>query len=91
MSAQLLPSTLTLTERLDEIAADEGSQANCMFQLSIMLARISLEPFSEDYKEATEQVLLGLIRNKPRHNVVHLFDPSTTRKPLISLVRNQGA
>ena len=76
MSAQPCSTSPTALERLDELAADEGLQSNCMFQLSLILARIALEPFADSYKEATEQALLGLIRNKPKNNVVHLFDPA---------------
>ena len=58
---------------LDELVASEDVQANCMFQLAIMLARISLEPAPEIYKDDTAQSLLGLIRSKPKSNVVPLF------------------
>ena len=33
-----------LIAMLDELVAAEDVQANCMFQLAIMLARISIEP-----------------------------------------------
>ena len=62
-----------------------------MFQLSLILARIALEPFADSYKEATEQTLLGLIRSKPKNNVVHLFDTTLARRPVISLVSSQNA
>ena len=91
MSAQPCPTPKTILERLDEFAADEALQSNCMFQLSLILARIALEPFADSYKEAAEQALLGLIRNKPKNNVVHLFDPAPVRRPMISLVSNQSA
>ena len=78
-------------ERLDDLAADEVLQSNCMFQLSLILARIALEPFADSYKEAAEQAILGVIRNKPKNNVVHLFDPTPARRPMISLVSTQGA
>ena len=91
MSAQPCPAPKTTLDRLDEVAADEALQSNCMFQLSLILARIALEPFADSYKEATEQALLGLIRNKPKNNVVHLFDAAPARKPMISLVSNQSA
>lgn len=91
MSAQPCPTSQSILQQLDNLAADEGLQSNCMFQLSLILARIALEPFADSYKEATEQALLGLIRNKPKTNVVHLFDPAPARKPMISLVSNQSA
>ena len=59
--------------RLDDLLATEQQQANCMFQLALMLARISLEPVSEGYKDEMAQALLGLIRAKPKGTVVQLF------------------
>ena len=44
-----------------------------MFQLALMVARIAVEPCSELYKEEAAQALMGLIRAKPRSNVVRLF------------------
>ena len=44
-----------------------------MFQLALMLARIAIEPGAESYKDETAQAMLGLIRDKPRSNVVRLF------------------
>ena len=44
-----------------------------MFQLALMLARISLEPVSENYKDQMAQALLGLVRAKPKGTVVQLF------------------
>ena len=58
---------------LDNIIASDQQQSNCMFQLSVMLARIALEPVSENYKDDMAQALLGLIRTKPKSNVVHMF------------------
>ena len=58
---------------LDDLAASEQHQSNCMFQLSLMLARIALEPVSEDYKDQMAQALLGLIRSKPKSSIVQLF------------------
>ena len=62
-----------LIAMLDELVAAEDVQANCMFQLAIMLARISIEPAPENYKDEAAQSLLGLIRSKPKCNVVPLF------------------
>jgi hypothetical protein len=58
---------------LDELVACDSVQSNCMFQLSLMLARVALEPCSDAYKEETAQALLGLIRNKPKSNVVSMI------------------
>ena len=55
----------------------DKSTARCMFQLSLMLARIALEPVSEIYKDDMAQALLGLIRSKPKSSVVQMF--SATR------------
>ncbi len=75
---------LELIATLDELVAAEDMQANCMFQLAIMLARIALEPASELYKEDTAQSLLALIRNKPKSNVVPLFGAGvSTDRPLV--------
>ena len=62
---------------LDDLLASEQEQSNCMFQLSLMLARIALEPVSENYKDDMAQALLGLIRSKPKSSVVQMF--STAR------------
>ena len=64
-----------LVALLDDLVAGDEVQANCMFQLAIMLARIALEPASESYKDDTAQSLLALIRSKPKSNVVPLFGP----------------
>ena len=58
---------------LDDLASVECVQANCMFQLALMLARIAVEPCSDAYKDETAQALMGLIRTKPKSNVVRLF------------------
>ena len=58
---------------LDRLAAKEEVQPNCMFQLAVMVARIAVEPCAETYKEKTAQALMGLIRSKPKSNVVKLF------------------
>ena len=44
-----------------------------MFQLALMLARVAVEPCAEAYKDETAQKMVGLIRNKPKSNVVRLF------------------
>ncbi len=58
---------------LEDLLASEQQQSNCMFHLSVMLARIALEPGSEAYKDDMAQALLGLIRGKPKSSVVQLF------------------
>ena len=58
---------------LDQLASREDVQSNCMFQLAFMLARIAVEPGAEAYKDETAQKMLGLIRDKPKSNVVRLF------------------
>ena len=58
---------------LDRLVMSKATQSNCMFQLAIMLARISVEPCAETYKESSAQALLGLIRDKPKSSVVRLF------------------
>ena len=44
-----------------------------------MLARIALEPVSENYKDEMSQALLGLIRSKPKSGVLQMF--GTIRSP----------
>ncbi len=44
-----------------------------MFQLSLMIARMALEPGSENFKDDMAQAMLGLIRAKPKSNVVKIF------------------
>ena len=58
---------------LDRLGAREDVQSNCMFQLALMLARIAVEPGAEAYKDEAAQKMLGLIRDKPKTNVVRLF------------------
>lgn len=72
-----LPDSELITT-LDQLVVADEVQANCMFQLAIMLARIALEPASEIYKEDTAQSLLALIRSKPKSNVVPLFGPGAS-------------
>ncbi len=73
MSPPHLPPTRTLSDLLTDLLGHEEVRSNCMFQLSVMLASISLQPCSMAYKEATAQALLNLIRQKPRSNVISLF------------------
>ncbi len=64
----------------------EQKQSNCMFQLSLMLARIALEPVSESYKDDMVQALLKLVRTKPKSSVVQMFGatrPTAAEAPLI--------
>ena len=58
---------------LDRLSAAEPVQSNCMFQLALIVARIAAEPCSEAYKEEAAQALMGLVRAKPKSNVVRLF------------------
>ena len=60
-------------DALDRLAAAATTQSNCLFQLALMVARIAVEPCAESYKEETAQALMGLIRAKPKSNVVRLF------------------
>ena len=62
-----------VAQMLDRLTASEAVQSNCMFQLALMLARIAVEPCAESYKDEAAQALLGLIRTKPKSNVVRLF------------------
>ena len=61
---------------LDRLAAAQPVQSNCMFQLALMVARIATEPCSEAFKEETAQALMGLIRAKPKSNVVRMLGGS---------------
>lgn len=58
---------------LDRMASDAAVQANCAFQLALMVARISLEPGSEAFQEESANVLMDLMRSRARSNVVPLF------------------
>ena len=57
---------------IDRLAACDAVQSNCMFQLALMMARIAIEPSSEAYEGEAAQALMGLIRAKPKSNVVRL-------------------
>lgn len=69
------PDTETVA-LLDRLASGAAVQSNCMFQLALMLARIAIEPCAEAYKDETAQAMMGLIRTKPKSNVVRLFKTS---------------
>ena len=71
--SQPSPSGADIEGLLDQLASAEPVQSNCMFQLALMLARIAVEPGAEAYKDETAQTMLGLIRDKPKTNVVRLF------------------
>lgn len=58
---------------LDRLSVDAAVQANCAFQLALMVARISLQPGSEAFNEESANVLMDLMRSRPRSNVVPLF------------------
>ena len=58
---------------LGDLLASEQQQSNCMFQLSLMLARIAIEPVCENYKDQMAQSMLSLLRSKPKSSVVQLF------------------
>ena len=78
---------IEMREALDRLAASAATQSNCMFQLALMLARIAAEPCAESYKEEAAQALLGLIRAKPKSNIVRLFgNPHTTAARLVEAV-----
>ena len=57
---------ITLELILDELIEDEQEQSNCMFQLSLMLARIALTPGLEDFKERVAHILIRLIAAKSK-------------------------
>lgn len=64
---------MEIREALDRLAASAATQSNCMFQLALMLARIAVEPCAESYKEDSAQAMMGIIRAKPKSNIVRLF------------------
>ena len=53
-----------LESMIDDLQASEQQQANCMFQLSLMVAKLALSPVSEGYKDEASQTLLELVRAK---------------------------
>ena len=75
------PDILDLEIELDDLIGGEQQQSNCMFQLSLMLARVALEPVSESYKDEMAQALLVLIRSKPRISVVQMFGAARSTQP----------
>lgn len=62
-----------VAELLDRPARSEAVQSNGMFQLALMLARVAAEPCPELYRQATAHALPGLIRAKPKTDVLRLF------------------
>ncbi len=79
-----------ITILLDRLAAAEPVQANCMFQLALMLARIAVEPCSEAYKEEVAHTLMGVVRAKPKSNVVRLFGSRSEAASKFSGARSVG-
>ena len=75
---------------LDQLTAVEAVESNCMFQLALMLARIAVEPCAEAYKEEAAQALMGLVRAKPKSNVVRLFSSRSKADTAPSGVRAAG-
>ncbi len=72
-----------ISAALDQLAVGEAVQSNTMFQLALMVARIAVETCQETYKDEAAQTLMGVIRAKPKSNVVRLFGdrPSTQAWP----------
>ena len=66
-------SAVGVSDLLDDLGVREDVQSNCMFQLALMLARIAVESGAGAYKDETAEKMLGLIREKPKTNVVRLF------------------
>ena len=62
-----------VADLLDQLAAAEPVLSNTMFQLALMMARIDVAPSSEADNEEAAQGLMGLVRAKPKSNVVRLF------------------
>ena len=56
--------TSILEDMIDDLQASDQQQGNCMFQLSLMVARLALSPVSEVYKDEVSQALLELVRAK---------------------------
>lgn len=69
---------IDLEVMIEDLLASEQQQSNCMFQLSLMIARMALEPGSENFKDEMAQAMLGLIRAKPKSNVVKIFGVTRT-------------
>ena len=72
---------------LEDLRASEQQQSNCMFKLSLMLARIALEPVSESYKDDMVQALLKLVRTKPKSSVVQMFGATRPTAAVAPLIR----
>ena len=77
---------------LDQLAVDAAVQSNTMFQLALMVARIAVAPCQEAYKEEAAQALMGVIRAKPKSNVVRLFGnrPCVQALPAAERAAGQG-
>ena len=72
-SRNVAKDIIDLEISIDDLLASEQHQSNCMFQLSLMVARMALEPGSESFKDDMAQAMLELIRSKPKSNVVKIF------------------
>ena len=77
----MVKDVIDLEVMIEDLLASEHQQSNCMFQLSLMLARMALEPGSENFKDEMAQTLLGLIRAKPKSNVVKIFGHARAAAP----------
>ncbi len=68
---------------IDDLQASEQQQGNCMFQLSLMVARLALSPVSEEYKDQASQTLIELVREKRKSApvVAHPRFVAEQRKP----------
>ena len=78
------PDLVGIEIMLDELAAGDQEQSNCMFQLAIMLARIAIEPCGDRYRDDAAQAMLALIRQKPKTSVVNLFGAGRLPQPTVS-------
>ena len=76
---------IDLENMIDDLQASEQEQSNCMFQLSLMVARLALSPLSEIYKDEVSQALLEFVRAKRKSAPVVTFSRigPDQRKPLI--------
>lgn len=72
-----------LENMIDDLQASEQQQGNCMFQLSLMVARLALSPVTEGYKDQASQILLELVREKRKSApvVTHPRFAPEQRKP----------
>ncbi len=53
-----------LESMIEGLEACEQHQSNCLFQLSLMTARLALSPLSEGNKDQASQALLEFIRGE---------------------------